>query len=420
MSSTNHSPSLESIIAESSTRRGFVQAGLGALAVNFFDSPALASAQHAPLPFSFTSVPVSSADKVMVPDGYQATPLYRWGDPANGSEPAFRPDASNSAADQRRQAGMGHDGMQWFSRPGDKANESQRGLLVINHEYTDQGLLFPDGIARMSAEKIEKSKNAHGISVIAVEQHDRHWHVVTSKWTRRITADTEMIITGPAAGSTHTITKADPEGKKVLGTFNNCASGKTPWGTYLTCEENFHGYFGSENTSHQADQNQRRYGLKASGKTSGDSGLSLYHWWADDDRFDLDKHPNEANRFGYVVEIDPSDPKSTPRKHSALGRFKHENAELTLAADGRVVVYMGDDEKNEYIYKFISKDRYDGKPENRAAHLRLLEKGTLYVAKFHSGGGGEWVALQHGKNGLTPKHGFANLELEQGRILWVG
>jgi len=404
----------QSLATTAPGRRGFIGSGIGALTLTFFESPLRAAslwARQASLPFYFSGIPVSSRDEVCVPEGYVANVLYAWGDPIDGRMPGFRPDGSNSVAEQELQAGMGHDGMQWFARTGDSADRSDRGLLVINHEYTDQGLLFPDGIDNMSAAKVKKSQAAHGLSVIAIESKDpdRTWQVVPSKTTRRITANTPMQLTGPAAGSSQVKTAADPEGTTILGTINNCASGRTPWGTYLTCEENIHGYFGSSDDTFEPTPDQRRYGFSASGATSNEyKPRSLYQWWNHDERFDLNKHPNEANRFGYVVEVDPNDPESTPRKHSALGRIKHENAEVTLSAGGHVVVYMGDDEKNEYIYKFVSKGRYDGKPANRAKHLRLLEEGTLYVARFISGGVGEWLPLEHGKHGLTAENGFAS------------
>jgi secreted PhoX family phosphatase len=217
---------------------------------------------------------------------------------------------------------------------------------------------------------------------------------------RRITANTEMRLSGPAAGSSLLKTQADPTGTLALGTFNNCANGRTPWGTYLTCEENFNGYFGSAESLPE-NAAFKRYGISAKG-----AGLN---WYPFDGRFDLAKNPNEPNRFGWVVEIDPMDPTSTPIKRTALGRIKHENAEVVVNADGYVVVYMGDDEKGEHIYKFVSAKKFDSK--NLKANRDLLDEGTLYVARFaavdgKSQGEGEWVELTHGKNGLTAEAGF--------------
>ncbi|MEZ0388008.1 MAG: PhoX family phosphatase [Verrucomicrobium sp.] len=398
--------SFQSLVTDAVSRRDFVRMGLGSLAVGFFAGEAPSKESETSL-FSFQSVPVSADDTVNVPNQYVPKVLYAWGDPVNGEGPAFNPDAKNSAEEQEQQAGMGHDGMQWFPWPGDLDDRSDRGLLVMNHEYTDQGLLFNDGLEPMTGDKVRKSQAAHGVSIIAVEKKDGEWKVVPSKWSRRVTASTPMTLTGPAAGCNHVQTKADPKGLTVLGTFNNCASGKTPWGTYLACEENVHGYFGSDDADFKPGPDQKRYGYSATGASfEPEQGkvTSLYHWWKHDQRFDLGKEPNEANRFGFVVEIDPQNPASVPRKHTALGRIKHENAAVTLSKGKRAVVYMGDDEKNEYIYKFVSTGTYD--PANREANLKLLETGTLYVAQFTEGGTGKWLPLVHNEHGLTKDNGF--------------
>jgi secreted PhoX family phosphatase len=277
------------------------------------------------------------------------------------------------------------------ARPG----ERQRGLLAVNHEYADDGLLHPDGMRTWTPDKVRKSQAAHGVSIVELRQRaDGGWEVVRpSRYGRRITATTPMAIAGPAAGHPWIRTDADPAGTRVLGTFNNCANGFTPWGTYLTCEENFYAYF-----VHGGDVPvaQRRYGITAKGHG--------YRWHEHDERFDAQRHPHEPNRFGWVVEIDPFDPASVPVKRTALGRFCHEGAANALARDGRVVVYMGDDARGEYIYKFVSARPFDA--AGAAANRDLLDEGTLYVARFEAGGTGRWLALRHGENGLTADHGF--------------
>lgn len=285
---------------------------------------------------------------------------------------------------------MHHDGMHFFPLAG----SSTHGLLCVNHEYTDDGLLHPDGMANWSAEKVRKAKAAHGVSVIEVRAEKGGWQVVRpSTYGRRITANTPIRIAGPAGGSPALRTADDPGGRLARGTFNNCAMGVTPWGTYLTCEENFNGYFKAGVAQTPA---QKRYGITA--RTAG------YRWHEHDERFDAERHPNEANRFGWVVEIDPFRPDSIPVKHTALGRFKHEGAFVTRAHDRRVVVYMGDDERFEYIYKFVSARPHDaGAPAGD-----VLDEGTLYVARFAEDGSGQWLALRHGENGLTPASGFAD------------
>ncbi|MFA1646685.1 MAG: PhoX family phosphatase, partial [Enterobacteriaceae bacterium] len=330
----------------------------------------------------FTSIAVSTEDSVRVPEGYLARPFYRWGDATGiqGNMPAFKLDASNTAEEQAVQAGMHHDGMAWFSLPQNQDNPAH-GLLAMNHEYIDNGMLFPDGAANWNLEKARKGQNAMGVSVIEVKKGDSGWEVVRpSGYARRITVNTPMQLTGPARHQPLMKTAADPQGEQVLGTMQNCANGHTPWGTYLTCEENWSDIFVKKG-EHNALE--KRYGISDSDES--------YRWNEVDDRFNVDKTPNEPNRFGWVVEIDPYNPTSTPRKHTALGRFKHEGAAVTLAADGRAVVYMGDDQKFEYIYKFISENKYD--PANRDANMRLLETGTLYVARFNDDGSGEWLPL---------------------------
>ncbi len=359
-----------------------------------------------PQPMSFRPVPVSTQDALVVSEDYLSQVVFAWGDPINGQMPPFKGDASDSASDQAKQAGMHHDGMHFFPLPlGSQA--SDRGLLVVNHEYVDQGLLFQNGYAfdevnPLSAELIQKSQNAHGVSVVELTLQGDQWKVVPSSFARRITANTPMEISGPAAGAALMKTSADPTGKAVQGTLNNCAHGYTPWGTYLTCEENFNGYFSTKTpTGFVQTPLMKRYGVADTGKDlpPGRNGNALgLGWFLSEKRFQVDVEPNESNRFGWVVEIDPFEPTSTPVKRTALGRFKHEGATVTLSKDGYAVVYMGDDQANEYIYKFVSAKKYDA--NNRAANKTLLDEGTLFAAQFSPQGIGSWVELTFGKNGL--------------------
>jgi len=386
----------EEVLAARLSRRRVLQHGLGAAALSFLAGragllapPALAQSRL----LGFTPVPVSTADMVIVPSGYTVDVVYAWGDPISNG-PAWKPDASNSAADQEQQAGMHHDGMHFFPIPAGSSS-STHGLLVVNHEYTDDGLLHPGGMETWSAAKVAKSMAAHGVSVIEISLVNGKWTIVRpSRYARRITAKTPMILSGPAAGHPWLRTSGDPSGRLALGTASNCAHGFTPWGTYLTCEENFNGYF--VNASGLVPALQKRYGIS-------DKGFG-YRWHEHETRFDAAAHPNEPNRFGWVVEIDPWDARSQPIKRTALGRIKHEGAKVELAVDGRAVVYMGDDERFESIYKFVSRDRY--RPADRVANLRLLDEGTLYVARFNADGAGEWLELSQGKNGLDAAAGF--------------
>ena len=342
----------------------------------------------------FKPIAANSLDTISVPAGYQWRVLASWGDAILPGGTTFDHTTRGTATSQSLSIGDNNDGMSFFSLGAD------HGVIAVNNEYANYEHLFVNGRCN-SIEDTRKAQAAHGVSVFEVRRVGGIWKLhPQARLNRRITANTEMRLSGPAAGSALLKTQADPTGTLALGTFNNCANGRTPWGTYLTCEENFNGYFGTaESVPDQAAL--KRYGISAKG-----AGLN---WFPFDGRFDLAKNPNEPNRFGWVVEIDPMDPTSTPIKRTALGRLKHENAEVVVNADGRVVVYMGDDEKGEHVYKFVSAKKWDAK--NASANRDLLDEGTLYVARFSTvegkaQGEGEWLELTHGKNGLTAEAGF--------------
>ena len=383
-------------------RRVVIRGGLAAL-VGGALAPLLSSCAtpgggaSGPL-LGFKPVPVTGDDTLVVPEGYVAEPLAPWGEPVGvaGAMPVWKPDASNTAAEQALQMGMHHDGIHYYPLDG-----YRRGLLAMNHEYVDDGLLHPGGMDPWTAEKVRKSQAAHGVAVIEVEAGSAgRWQVVRpSRYARRFTATTPFVVGGPAAGHALMRTAADPAGRTVLGTFNNCASGQTPWGTYLSGEENFANYFAAGD---KLDAHQRRWGLRRD---------AFYRWSEHDERFDATKHPNEPNRFGWVVEIDPLDPASTPVKRTALGRAAHEGAWVGVTRDGRAVVYSGEDARFEYIYKFVSRDRIA--PGGARANRELLDHGTLYVARFDAGGAGRWLPLVHGQGPLTPANGF----IDQGEVV---
>jgi hypothetical protein len=390
-------------------RRTWLQGGLGATLAAVF-APLSATLSGCATPgregssgpvLGFKPVPVSRADSVVVPEGYSAQVIAPWGEPVGiaGAMPAWRPDGSNSAADQALQMGMHHDGMHFYPLDGASAETSRRGLLVMNHEYTDDGLLHPGGLADWSAEKVHKAQAAHGVSVIEIalggSGAEAGWQVVRpSRHARRFTTNTPFAVGGPAAGHALMRTAADPDGRTVLGTLNNCAAGMTPWGTYLSGEENWGFYF---NGPEKPDAHLARWGIR---KTD------YYRWHQHDERFDATKHPNEPNRFGWVVEIDPLDPNSTPVKRTALGRAAHEGAWVATTRDGRAVVYSGEDARFEYIYKFVSRDRIA--PGGAKPNAALLDHGTLYVARFDADGTGRWLPLVHGQGPLTAANGFAD------------
>ena len=373
------------------SRRAVLQAA-GALAL-LRAMPAWSRAPG-PAPFGFGSVSLSEqSDTVVVPRGYRWRVMAAWGDRLDGSGAGMPGDASHAAARQAELFGMHHDGCALFTAPG----TPDRGLWVTNHEYLDDGLLHADGAATWSADKVAKSQAAVGVSICHVEQQTGGWAVAPGPLARRITASTPCAVGGPAAGHMLLRTAADPTGVRILGTLANCAMGVTPWGTFLSCEENFDRYFHKAGARSAVES---RIGL---------DDRSMFHWHAYDPRFDADAHPHEPNRFGWVVEIDPHDTGATPVKRTALGRFKHEGAMVRLARDGRVAVYSGDDQRGEYLYKFISRDSYDPRLRVARSHWsRLLDEGTLCVARIDEDGAGEWLPLVWGERGLTPDKGFAD------------
>ena len=269
--------------------------------------------------------------------------------------------------------------------------DGDKNILAFNNEYMSRRNIFGNRESKHpeNADDVNKGKAGHGVTVAELDSSDGTWKIVRdSPYNRRVTADTPMEITGPARGHAMMKTTMDPKGVLAKGTWNNCGNGRTPWGTFLTCEENFNGYFSSSDELNEPSVELKRYGVG-----NKDWG---YAWATVDERFDISKHPTEPNRFGYIVEIDPLDPTSTPKKRTALGRFKHENAELALAKNGQVIVYLGDDERGEFLYKFVSKDQFKEGNDNK----NLLEEGTLYAAKFSDDMRGEWLPLTPETTGM--------------------
>lgn len=337
--------------------------------------------------FAFDQVAPQTDGTVHVPEGYRWDVLVRWGDPLFSDAPAWDAATGIPTEGSDRVFGENTDGMELFNIGG-------REILVVNSEYTnnDVNLGTADGLPT-SAGDVLRLQNFQGVSVMEIVEGGNGWSVVIdSPFNRRITHNTPMTLDGPAAGHDLLKTEADPTGTASLGTFNNCGSGRTPWGTYLTCEENFNGYFGATAglpTDQTIAAGYTRYGINETGFD--------YNYHLFDARFDISRNPNEPHRAGYVVEIDPSDPSSTPIKRTALGRFKHENAEVVLAPDGRVVVYMGDDERGEFMYKWLSRDVYTPGGDTST----LLSEGQLFAAKFNDDMTGEWLALTPAATALS-------------------
>jgi uncharacterized protein len=351
-------------------------------------------------PLTFAEVGRSTDATHHVADGYTAQVLIRQGDPIRRGGPQYRP-GRQTGAEQEQQFGTDNDFIAYLPLPRG-SSASTRGLLGVNHENHRPLLCFP-GVknpADLTREQCEVQMAAQGHSILEIEKRGNAWSVVEdSPSNRRISASTEIRIAGPAAGHPRMRTPSDPSGTRVLGTFNNCAGGTTPWGTILTAEENTQFYFGGNAAKGPEAAARRRYNL--TGRNLRYAAWSRYF-----DRFDMDKEPNEPNRFGWIVEIDPYDPKSAPVKRTALGRAAHECATHALSHDGRIAIYSGDDTRMEYVYKFVTQDRYDAsRPE---ANRELLERGTLYVARFEADGKMRWLPLVHGEGPLTAANGFAS------------
>jgi secreted PhoX family phosphatase len=336
-----------------------------------------------------------------VAKNYQAVVLIRWGDPLTADAPVFNPNRLSADA-QEKQFGYNNDFIAFMPLPLNSKNAT-RGLLCVNHEYTNTSLMF-SGINRktvmtkMTKARVEVELAAHGHSIVEVQKKGQQWsYIKNSPYNRRLTTrSTRMLLSGPAAGHDRLKTPADPTGDRVIGTLANCSGGKTPWGTVLIAEENFHYYFsGNPNRTKEA-RNYLRYGIKNN---------PVYPWWGKHfPRFNVEKAPNEANHFGWIVEFNPYNPDSTPIKRTALGRFNHEGATTVINFDGRVVVYSGDDSYFEYIYKFVTHKPFDA--TYRDANRHLLDDGTLYVAKFRDDGWLTWLPLIFGNEPLTPENGF--------------
>ncbi|MFC7557421.1 PhoX family protein [Pseudoroseomonas wenyumeiae] len=357
--------------------------------------------RNGPSSLTFAELPHQLKPQDAVAPGYEMQTVIRWGDPVLPGAPVFDP-ARQTAAAQAMQFGYNNDYVDFFPLPQGSKNATH-GLLAVNHEYTDPQLMF-DGLGASEDSRLKTSREqamieiaAHGMSIVEIRKENGRWApVADSRLNRRVTGETPMRISGPAAGHDRMKTSADLEGRQALGTFNNCAGGNTPWGTVITCEENFNQYFGgaAAETGSQAAM-YKRYGI---------AKQASYHWADFIDRFNLDKEPNEPNRFGWVVEYDPYDPQSVPVKRTALGRFKHEGCTHAIAPDGRVVFYSGDDERFDYVYKFVTARAWN--PSDRAANRDLLDDGTLYVARFEEDGKMRWLPLVHGQGPLTAANGF--------------
>jgi secreted PhoX family phosphatase len=358
-------------------------------------------------------------DPMISPD-YEYDVILPWGDPLEPGGPEFSLPVDPQA--QTHQVGIGHDGMWFFPvidgrgrrcgwddnldeldpwlGPRMRRLQSSHGVLCLNNEFGTNYHVLRKNVPE-SLDEVRASQHAHGVTIVELKRRSRGgkgpWETVKSDLARRIHVNTPVTFSGPAAGHPDL---ANAAGNVALGTVNNCAMGYTPWGTYLTCEENFNGYFGTEDPDWKPTPRQVRYGIN--------SGGFGYYWHLFDKRFDLAEtdYANEHNRFGWVVEIDPFDPTQTPVKRTALGRKKNEGAITHVADDGRVVVYNGDDERFDYVYKFVSAEPWKAM---RAKGESPLDRGTLYVARFNDDGTGDWLELSLDNSDIAASGEFADI-----------
>lgn len=391
---------IEARLSRRTVLKGMVAAGAGVL----FGCPAPQGGKSGTgaNSLTFTEIGRFLDETHHVAPGYEVATLIRWGDPIHADAPEFRP-GKQTAGEQERQFGANNDFMAFMPLPRGSTN-STHGLLCVNHELDQPHLMWPGMTPQnyaefMTREQCETEMASQGHSIVEIARNGNAWRTLHgSPYNRRISArSTAMRVAGPAAGHPRMSTRADVSGTRIIGTLNNCAGGTTPWGTILTAEENIQNYFTGDVSNGREAAAWKRYGVH---------GRGYYLWGRHFDRFHLNKEPNEPNRFGWVVEIDPYDPKSTPVKRTALGRFKHECATTAVSHDRRVAVYSGDDERMEYVYKFVTRDRYH--PNNAAANRDLLDNGTLYVAKFETDGRMRWLPLMYGQGPLTSANGFEN------------
>lgn len=427
-SNFSDNPVFADILETRLARRQFLQGGVGMAAATTLGGFALVGCSSndgmvSPAALSFPTVGKSLEDRVTLPPGYSARVLYAFGDPINATAAAFTNDGTQTDYDQR--AGDQHDGMYYFGL-GDNGRfdvgRSDRGLLVMNHEQVLDTYIHPNGPTNPEGEggprpkdEVDREMNAHGVSVIEVRRSNGSWsYLRDSGFNRRITVFTEMDIRGPVRGNPRLITPFSPTGERTRGTFNDCAHGFTPWGTYLACEENWFSYFRRDDDSAMRSEADNallaRYGLGPDSR-----GFSYRGWDTVPgdvyERFDITvkaasaalDYRNEPNGFGYVVEIDPFTSDSVPQKRSALGRFAHEGAWIGPVRAGEpIVYYMGCDSRFEYIYKYVSNANWDPSDASRglAAGSKYLDDGKLFVARFNEDGTGDWIELSFGMNGL--------------------
>ena len=414
-------PHIQDLFSIRLSRRQTLKGGMGLTTGMLFSSLGLAacggsSHENTALKLGFSAVAKNRNDKVSLPEGYQMSILHALGDPMQLGDALWADNGSETPDSYNRRIGDAHDGMYYFGLSDEgkfQANRSDRGLLCVNHEYVVSPFgLHPNGRtagASRVASEAEKEIYAHGVSVVEVKRESSGTSmsmVRGSPYNRRITSATPMDLSGPAKGNALLKTKYSTDGTRTRGTNNNCANGYTPWGTYLTCEENFTNVI-SRSDDDALRTAKEKTALARYGMSKGRKSPYLWDTAGTDDLFarwntaitaasSSEDYRNVFNTFGWVVEIDPFRPDSTPVKRTALGRMAHEGAWPAPAVKGQpIVLYTGDDSRNEYIYKYVSNKLWDDADINGglAAGAKYLDEGKLYAAKFNADGTGQWIEL---------------------------
>ncbi|HBL97557.1 MAG TPA: phosphatase [Psychrobacter sp.] len=461
-SNPTNNTDFQTVINRRLNRRSILKGGTGLTAAAFFgalplvgcsddddniSSPIVEDGNDAAIPaqgdlkrpetLKFKAVAHSTAETMTVAEGYKAEMILPLGTPLMPGLDDWKDNREQSAESFEWRMGDNHDGMWFFGKNSNAydAKASENGLLVMNHEYVNSEELSPFGYyviedkdaaplfqRRRLASDVRREVNCHGVAVVEMKRRANgmgYEMVPNSKYNRRITSSTTAQLAGPVAGSDLVKTKFDPTGFQTRGINNNCGAGLSPWGTYLTTEENFLGVFARGQDASQLSASDN-YGRERYGAPENSPG-SRYLWHTPDakdaiitdefSRWDMtavgasaaDDYRNGFNTFGYITEIDPFDQNSTPQKRTAMGRFAHENCAYAPVKQGKpVVFYMGDDARGEYIYKFVSKAMWSNADIGGGlkAGDKYLNDGTLYVAIFNEDGSGEWKALVQGQNGL--------------------
>lgn len=394
----NNSVPFQAVLNQRLSRRGFLATGSSLAAAGTLSGCGLlrSFSSEEPVPLTFTELPQGLDETLTVSPGYSAQVLVRWGDALFEGVGEFDPQ-NQTVERQEKQFGFNNDFIGFLPLPLGSQN-SDHGLLAVNHEYTNPTMMFPGSPGRLDLDKTQTDIDiaAHGLSVIEIKKQNGQWvRVQDSAYSRRITPNTVMQMTGAAAGSERMHTGFSGDGVHTLGTCGNCAGGVTPWGTVLSGEENIDNMYAGDYSKSAEKETHDRFEMNVEPKKS---------WAKHYDRWDMTKEPNSPLHMGWVVEIDPYEPDSVPQKHTALGRFKHEGCNVFISKNQHVVAYTGDDQRFEYLYKFVSKHPYQA--DNRAANKRLLSEGVLHCAQFSDDGSLTWLPLVYGQGPLTEENGF--------------